>query len=71
MGWGRSPGHENVYRWFLNRYKYLLGPLKPRNQITGKCTKWNLNFQNWLKTLYLEVSESTKRLTVQSKAYTA
>ena len=67
---GRSPGHENVRRWFLNRYKKLLRPSKLRNRVfLGKCTKWNLNFQNWSKALCLGVSEPTKRLAAQSTAY--
>ena len=36
----------------------------------GKCSKWDLNFQNWSKSLCLGVSEPTKRLAAQSKAYT-
>ena len=35
----------------------------------GKCSKWNLDFKNWLKALCLGVSEPTKRLAVQSTAY--
>ena len=47
---GLSPGHENVCRWFLNRYRKLLDPSKLRNcEFLGKCSKWNLNFQNWSK----------------------
>ena len=42
---GRSPGHENICRWFLNRYKHLLGPSKQRIVFLGKFTKWNLNFK--------------------------
>ena len=66
----RSAGHENVYRWFLNRYKWLLGPSKLRNCVfLGKCSKWNLGFQNWSNSLCLGVSEPTKRLNIQSTAY--
>ena len=35
----------------------------------GKCSKWNLNFQNWPESLCSGVSEPTKRLAVQSTAY--
>ena len=35
----------------------------------GKSSKWNLNFQNWLKALWLGVFEPTKRLATQSAAY--
>ena len=35
----------------------------------GKCSKWNLNFQNWSKSLSLSVSEPTKRLADPSTAY--
>ena len=67
---GRSSGHENVCRWFLNRCKSLLGPSKLINCVfLGKCSKWNLNFQNWSKSLCLGVSKPTKRLAVQSTAY--
>ena len=60
---GRSLGHENVCRRFLN-------PSKLRNRVfLGKCSKWNLNFQNWSKPLCLGVSEPTKRLAAQSTAY--
>ena len=65
---GRSPGHKIV--WFLNKYRELLGSSKLRNHVfLEKCTKWNLNFQNWSKALCLGVSEPTKRLSVQSTAY--
>ena len=64
---GRSRGHENVCRWFLNRYKKLLRPSK--RVFLGKCTKWNLNFQNWSKALCLGVSGPTKRLAAKSTAY--
>ena len=30
-----------------------------------KCSKWNLNFQNWSKSLCLGVSEPTKRLALR------
>ena len=46
------------------------GPSKLRNRVFfGKCCKWNLNFQNWSKTLCVGVSELTKRLSAQSTAY--
>ena len=68
---GRFPGHENVRRWFLNRYRKLLRPSKLRNRVfLGKCTKWNLNFQNWSKALCLGASVPTKRLAAQSTTYT-
>ena len=36
----------------------------------GICSEWNLNFQNWSKSLLgLGVSEPTERLTAQSTAY--
>ena len=35
----------------------------------GKCLKWNLNFQNWSKSLCLGVSEPAKRLAAQRTAY--
>ena len=35
----------------------------------GKCSDWNLNFQNWLTALCLGVSETTKRLAAQSTLY--
>ena len=67
---GLSPGHENVCRWYLNNYKELLGLSKLRNCVfLGKSSKWNLNFQNWLKALWLGVFEPTKRLATQSAAY--
>ena len=34
----------------------------------GKCSKWNLNFQNWSKALCLGVSEPVL-LAAQSTAY--
>ena len=65
---GRSPGHENVCRWFLNGCKQLLGSSKLKNRVfLGNCLKWNLNFQNWSKPWCLGVSEPTKRLAFQSK----
>ena len=67
---GLFPGHENVCRWYLNNYKELLGLAKLRNCVfLGKSSKWNLNFQNWLKALWLGVFEPTKRLATQSAAY--
>ena len=55
---GRSPTHENDCRWFLNRYKNLLGPSKLRNHaFLEKYLKWNLNFQNWSKALRLPPSQ--------------
>ena len=61
---------KNVCRWYLNSYKELLGLSKLRNCVfLGKCSKWNLNFQNWLKALWLGVFEPTKRLATQSAAY--
>ena len=67
---GRSPGHKNVCRWFLNRYKQLLGQSKLRNRaFPGKCLKCHLKFKNWSKSLCLGVSESIKRLAAQSTAY--
>ena len=55
---GRSPGHENVSRWFLNRSKQLLGLSKVINRVSlGNCSKWNSSFQNWSKALSLGVSE--------------
>ena len=66
---GRSPGHEYVCRWFLNRYKQFLGPSKLRNRVfLGKCSTWNWNFQNWSKTC-LGASEPIKRLPAQSTTY--
>ena len=35
----------------------------------GKCSKSNLNIENWSKALGLDVSEPTKRLAAQSTAY--
>ena len=35
----------------------------------GKCSKWNLNFQNLSKSLSLSVSEPTKPLADPSTAY--
>ena len=65
---GRSSGHKNVCRCFLNRCKYFVGPSKLRNRVfLEKCSKWNLNFQNWSKALCLGVSEPTKRLAARSK----
>ena len=47
-----------------------MGPLKPRSRVyLGEFLKWNLNFKNWSKELRLGVSEPTKRLAAQSKAY--
>ena len=67
----RSPGHENVCQWFLNRYIQLLGQSKLKNSVFfRKCCEWNSNFQNWSKALCLGVSEPTKRLAGQSAAYT-
>ena len=34
----------------------------------GKSLKWNLNFQNWSKSLCLDVFQPTKRLTNKSTA---
>ena len=34
----------------------------------GKCSKSNLNIENWSKALGLDVSEPTKRLAAQSTA---
>ena len=69
MGWRRSPIHENICWWFLNRHKHLTGASKLRNCVfLGKCLKWNLSFQNWSKSLCLCVSGPTKRLTAQSTA---
>ena len=60
----------NICRWFLNGQKWLVNPSKLRNRVfLGKCSKWNLNFQNWSKAFCLGVSESTKRLAAQSTAY--
>ena len=48
-----------------------MGLSKLRNHVfLGKCSKWNLNFQNWSNSLCLGVSEPTKRLAAQSTAYT-
>ena len=67
---GRSPGHKNVCRWFLNKYKQLLRQSKLINRVfLGKCLKCNLKFKNWSKSLCLGVSESIKRLAAQSTAY--
>ena len=69
VGWRRSPIHENICWWFLNRHKHLTGASKLRNCVfLGKCLKWNLSFQNWSKSLCLCVSGPTKRLTAQSTA---
>ena len=55
---------------YLNRYKLLLDPSKLKNHVfLGRCSKWNLNFQNCSKSLYLGVSEPTKRLAAQSTVY--
>ena len=35
----------------------------------GKCSKWNLNFQNWSKGLCLGVFEPTKQLLARSTSY--
>ena len=46
-----------------------MGRSKLRNRVfLGKCSKWNLNFQNWSKALCLGVSKPTKRLAAQSTA---
>ena len=56
---GRSPGHENVCWWFLNRYKLLVDPSKLSNRVfLGKCWKWNLIFQNWSKALCLRANNT-------------
>ena len=34
----------------------------------GKCSKWNLNFQDWLKS-FRTISEPTKRLVDENLAY--
>ena len=34
----------------------------------GKCSKWNLNFQVWLKS-FRTISEPTKRLAGENLAY--
>ena len=40
-----------------------MGPSKLRNRVfLGKCSKWNLIFQNWSNALCLGVSKPTKRL---------
>ena len=55
---------------YLNRYKLLLDPSKLENHVfLGRCLKWNSNFQNCSKSLYLGVSEPTKQLAAQSTAY--
>ena len=47
-----------------------MGPSKLRNCVfLGKCSKWNLNFQNWSKSLCLGVSEPTKQFAAQSTTY--
>ena len=47
-----------------------MGPSKLRNCLfLGKCSKWNLNFQNWSKSLCLGVSEPTKQFAAQSTTY--
>ena len=65
---GRCPGQENICRWFLNGYKSLLGPSKLRNHVyLGKYSKWNLNFQNWSKSLCVGVSEPTRQLLLREQ----
>ena len=45
-------------------------PSKQRNgAFLEKCSKWNLNYQTWLKALCLGVSEPTKQLAAQGTAY--
>ena len=67
---GRYPGHKNVCRWLLNRYKSLLGPSKLRNRLfLEKCSKWNINVQYWSKASRLGASEPTKWLAAQITAY--
>ena len=47
-----------------------MGLSKLRNRVfLGKCSKWNLNFQNLQKALCLGVFEPTKQLAAQSTAY--
>ena len=66
----RPPGHENVCRWFLSRYKKLLDSSKLANCVfLGKCSKCNLNFQNCSISFCLNVSKLTKWLASQSTAY--
>ena len=66
---GRFPCRENLCRWIIHRYKYLVGPSELRNRkILGKCSKWYLNFQNWSNKMCLGVSETTKWLAAQSTA---
>ena len=35
----------------------------------GKCSKWNLDFENWPKSLCLGVSKPTKELDAKNTAY--
>ena len=66
----RSPGQENVCRWFLNRYKKLLGPSKLRNGVfIGKCSKLELKFSRLVKSVVFRGSETTKWLAAKSAAY--
>ena len=67
MGW-RTFSCSRKCLLVVLRYKLLLGPSKLRNRMfLGKCTKWNLIFQNWSKALCLGVSEPTKRTTKKTK----
>ena len=46
----------------LKQIQKITGPSKLRNRVfLGKCSKWNLNFQNWSKAFCLGVSEPAKR----------
>ena len=45
-----------------------MGPSKLRNCVfLGKCSKWNLNFQDWSKSSCLGVSEPTKKKKLAKK----
>ena len=67
-GDGRSPGHENVCRWFLlKQIQIITGSVKTKKScVSWKMFKMEFKFSELFKII---VSEPTKRLAAQSTAY--
>ena len=69
LDYGRSPGHENVCRWFLNKCKQLLGLTKLRNCVSWKMFEMELRFSKLVKIIVFRCLQTTKRLAAQGTVY--
>ena len=57
----RSPDHENVYRWFLNRYNVITESIKTKKSfVSWKMFKMEFKFSKLVKSIVFRCLQANK-----------